>query len=64
MLHKLMKDINWDLLRTQKEWLLNNGDNEAMGLVHLLDAIQDAVVAEGIVSEEEVFGTVGETEEI
>jgi len=58
-----MKDINWDLLRTQKEWLLNNGDNEAMGLVHLLDAIQDAVVAEGIVSEE-VFGTVGETEEI
>jgi len=63
MLHKLMKDINWDLLRTQKEWLLNNGDNEAMGLVHLLDAIQDAVVAEGIVSEE-VFGTVGETEEI
>jgi len=64
MLHKLMKDTNWDLLRTQKEWLLNNGDNEAMGLVHLLDAIQDAVVAEGIVSEEEVFGTVGETEEI
>jgi len=59
-----MKDTNWDLLRTQKEWLLNNGDNEAMGLVHLLDAIQDAVVAEGIVSEEEVFGTVGETEEI
>jgi len=58
-----MKDTNWDLLRTQKEWLLNNGDNEAMGLVHLLDAIQDAVVAEGIVSEE-VFGTVGETEEI
>jgi len=64
MLHKLMKDINWDLLRTQKEWLLNNGDDEAMGLTHLLDAIQDAVVAEGIVTEEEVFGTVGETEEI
>ena len=64
MLHKLMQDINWDLLRTQKEWLWNNGDNEAMGLAHLLDAIQDAVVAEGIVSEEEVFGTVGETEEI
>jgi len=59
-----MKDINWDLLRTQKEWLLNNGDDEAMGLTHLLDAIQDAVVAEGIVTEEEVFGTVGETEEI
>ena len=64
MLHKLMKDIDWDLLRTQKEWLLNNGDNEAMGLAHLLDVIQDAVVAEDIVSEEEVFGTVGETEEI
>ena len=56
MLSKVISTTNWELLRNQKEWLLNNGSDEAMGLVHFLDAIQDAVVEDGFATEFEVFG--------
>ncbi len=56
MLSKVISDTNWELLRNQKEWLWNQGSDEAMGLAHYLDAIQDAVVEDGIASKLEVFG--------
>lgn len=51
-----LKNIDWALLREQKEWLLNNGSNEAMGLAHFLDFIQDDAVANQGFTQEEVFG--------
>ena len=56
MLSKVISTTNWELLRNQKEWLLNNGSDEAMGLAHYLDAIQDAAVEDGLATEFEVFG--------
>jgi hypothetical protein len=56
MLSKVISDTNWELLRNQKEWLCNQGSDEAIGLAHFLDAIQDAAVEDGIASKLEVFG--------
>ena len=58
---RLIEDIDWELLRKQKLWLLQWDDiptaipEEAYGLVHLLDAIQDFAVDVMGVSEKEVF---------
>jgi len=51
-------DCNWVLLRQQKLWLLSHNCDEANGLIHLLDALQDDAVASGRFTEEEVFGPV------
>ena len=51
-----LKNIDWALLRQQKEWLLNNGSDEAMGLAHFLDFIQDDAVANQGFSDDDVFG--------
>ncbi len=48
--------INWKLLRKQKKFLLKFNDDRAVGLVHLLDAIQDHAVDVLKYSEKEVFG--------
>jgi hypothetical protein len=42
--------IDWTALAHQKRWLLRQADpsEEALGLVHLLDALQDAAVAGGV----------------
>ena len=48
--------INWKLLRSQKAWLVHAATPEADGLTMLLDALQDAVVEDGIATESEVFG--------
>lgn len=53
--------IDWELLRQQKAQLLAAVDVELTGfdptgIVHLIDAIQDAAVADGIAGEELVFG--------
>lgn len=61
--------INWQQLREQKQWLVNqshtfeaggNDDgiesNNAEGLVNFLDALMDAVVADKITDETSVFG--------
>lgn len=53
-----MRNTDWRELQRQKmELLRRTKDDDAlmMGLVHFLDAVQDAVVAEGIASEGEVF---------
>jgi hypothetical protein len=52
----ILKNINWVLLRKQREWLLKNDSAEAMGLSHLLYYIQaDAVANQGF-SNEEIYG--------
>ena len=56
MLSKVISNTNWELLRNQKVFLWNHGSDEAMGLVHFLDAIQDAVVEDGLATKLEVFG--------
>lgn len=51
--------IDWALLRQQKSELLALPvENEALieGLASLIDAIQDAVVADGLVTNMTVFG--------
>lgn len=36
-----VRNINWSLLRKQKLWLLNQDTDEANGIIHLVDAVQD-----------------------
>ena len=48
--------LDWELLRKQKEWLLEQAESEFKdGLLSLLDCIQDYAVEDGF-SEAEVFG--------
>jgi hypothetical protein len=64
-LESVLKGVDWELLREQKMYLYNeacnNNDDDDVGMLYagvvsLLDLIQDAVVADGIASAEEVFG--------
>jgi hypothetical protein len=52
---EFINKIDWELLRQQKEFLLNHGADEAMGIAHLIDAVQDYAVELGI-GEENAFG--------
>ena len=58
--------IDWAALARQKRWLLSHAQTseEAAGLVHLLDAIQDAAVDGAGIPEAIVFPTLDESEEI
>jgi hypothetical protein len=49
--------IDWELLRQQKEWLLQHEDDstEAEGLLALIDELQDQAVAAHPELEAEVF---------
>ena len=49
-------NIDWTLLRAQKEWLLQFDNEQAQGLVNLLDHLQDDAVDSGEFTETEVFG--------
>jgi hypothetical protein len=51
----IIENIDWALLRKQKEFLLNHGGNDAMGLAHFLDYVQDKAVEQGY-PQLEVFG--------
>lgn len=54
--------IDWALLREQKNYCLNEAANNAeaghiyMGLVHLLDNLQDAAAADNPDLESQIFG--------
>jgi hypothetical protein len=50
--------MDWELLRQQKEWLLQHDCFEAEGLLALIDEIQDQAVAAQPELEEEVFAEV------
>ena len=51
-----MLNIDFTLLRQQKEWLLKYDTPEAEGLICLLDYLQDIAVASGENTELEVYG--------
>lgn len=55
--------LDFELLRAQKEWLLNQPDSEGVcdGLICLIDAIQDQAVEQGV-PELDVFGAPREEE--
>ena len=61
--HRVVRNMDWDLLRTQKTYCENEAANAAEighiydGIVSIIDAIQDAAVADGLASEVEVFGS-------
>lgn len=60
--HKAIRNIDWVLLREQKEYCENEAANNTEvghiydGIVSMIDAIQDAAVADGLATEGEVFG--------
>ena len=62
-IESVMLRIDWLLLRMQKAYLFNEANNDAEnghiydGMVCLIDALQDAAVADGLATEEEVFGS-------
>ena len=67
---KAIENINWQLLREQKERLFLDCNSKFFkpeqqedieGMLSLLDCIQDAAVADGIATEEEVFGLMPDT---
>lgn len=55
-LKRAISRINWALLREQKLHLMGTGVRLDEGLLNMIDAIQDAVVDDGIATEKEVFG--------
>ena len=69
-LESVVKDIDWALLRTQKMYLWNEENNNPEvgriygGVVNLIDFIQDAAVADGLATAEEVFGQLTKTKPI
>lgn len=59
----VLRNLNWPLLREQKEYLLNevannpDADSNAYnGILNLIDHLQDAAVLDGVATEDEVFG--------
>ena len=56
-----LSGIDWPLLGQQKLWLIKQDELESMGLLSLIDALQDAAVADGVATEEDVFPPTMET---
>lgn len=59
-LHNTVSNINWKLLQIQKLYLLDliesgHDTTELWGVIHLIDAIQDAAIADNIECEAVVF---------
>ena len=55
-------DIDFELLKAQKRWLLEQQGDEAEGLIGIVDEIQDQSVQSGVVDEDDVFDTEYEEE--
>jgi hypothetical protein len=58
----VVRNIDWALLREQKNYCLNESENSPTtehiynGIVNLMDALQDAAVEDGFATFEQVFG--------
>jgi len=52
-----LKNIDWELLRKQKQVLINIEGEQVVGVINLLDYIQDE--AAKVLSESTVFGEIG-----
>lgn len=48
----IIKGIDWPLLSKQKQWLLQQTGDEADGLIHLLDALEDEALRSSFWEEE------------
>lgn len=61
-IRNVIEQVDWKLLRDQKLYCLNEWNNNPeacdiySGLVNMIDAIQDAAIADGLATETEVFG--------
>jgi hypothetical protein len=59
---EVVQRIDWALLREQKDYCLNEAANNAevghiyMGIVHLMDCLQDAAAADNPHLESQIFG--------
>lgn len=49
-------NINWELFREQKTWLVLRNDEVSAGILHMMDSIQDTAFATGRFSEEQIYG--------
>lgn len=63
---EILRNMNWALLREQKEYCVNEAANAPDvaaiydGIISLIDHLQDAAVLDGIATEDEVFGATEE----
>lgn len=48
--------VDWELFREQKLWLMLQNNEHANGIIHMMDAIQDAAFATGRFAENEIYG--------
>ena len=53
---KVLRRIDWEQLRAQKEWLVSLNHEAADGLVHLLDALQDAAHDDQLAAAASIYG--------
>lgn len=61
MAPEFIKKIDWGLLREQKDWLLNQHiSDEAVGLLELIDNLQDYAVDELGIDENIVFNNIND----
>jgi len=49
-------NIDWELFRQQKTWLVVRNDELSAGILHMMDDIQDSAFATGKYSEEQIYG--------
>ena len=48
--------LDWDQLREQQQWLLTCDNDNALGILGIINHLQDVAVATGQATEEMVFG--------
>lgn len=59
---RVLRNMNWELLREQKEYCMNEAENAPDvahiydGVFRLLENLQDAAILDDIATEDEVFG--------
>ena len=51
----ILRKTNWDLFEDQKQWLSEQMDRNAFGLIEFINSLQDAIIEDGICYESEVF---------
>ena len=52
--------IDWELFREQKTSLIVKDDELSAGILHMMDAIQDAAFETGKYTEEQIYGKMSE----
>jgi len=58
---QLIERLDWEELRAQKEFCLQSFTRETMGIVHLIDALQDCAEENKLAPAAEIFGENNET---